>query len=174
MLTRAGLSAPANLLTECATILDAGADPFEGTGIIVVGSAKLADPLDKASELVPASYSQFGPGLCCLAPSDRDENPSAKPSTDGKVRFNYVPAPDILGHGGYAEAPASLASHHAGEYGFGGTSAASAQAAGIIARMIEARKTAGEAVDGASIRAALVAKLGGPYAPDRGYGVVTI
>lgn len=163
---------PGDLLTDGATALAAGDDPFEGTGLIVVGSATLDDPLDAGSALVPARYSQFGPGLCCLAPSDRDEDPSVKPPNDGRERFNYVPAPDILGHGGYAEAPASLVSHHAGEYGFGGTSAAAAQAAGVIARMIEARRADGDPVDGPAIRAAIAAKLGGPYTKETGYGVL--
>jgi carbohydrate-binding DOMON domain-containing protein len=56
------------------------------------------------------------------------------------MRYNYVPAPDIFGPGGYATDPMALYSHHATEYGFGGTSAASAQAAGVIARVVEARR----------------------------------
>jgi len=165
---------PDKLLTDAATALAAGMDAFEETGIIVVGSAKLSDPRDSGSELVPADYSQYGPGLFCLAPSDRDEDPSARPPADGNIRYNYVPAPDILGHGGYAAEPSSLVSGHSEEYGFGGTSAASAQAAGVIARLIEARRASGEAVDGPAVRAAIARRLG-PYRSEReGYGLLTV
>jgi hypothetical protein len=174
MLAAAGLHVPREMLDRAATALASGPDPFAGTGIIVVGSAKLSDPLDKSSELVPARYSQFGPGLCCLAPSDRDEEPWAKTPTDGRMRYNYVPAPDILGHGGYAADPVALFSHHATEYGFGGTSAAAAQGAGVIARAVEARRGRGEPVDGVAVRQGIVAKLGGAWTPKAGYGLLTV
>ncbi|MEO0655418.1 MAG: S8 family serine peptidase [Pseudomonadota bacterium] len=151
-----------------------GDDPFEGTGIIVVGSAKLDDPSDKSSDLGPARYSQSGPGLCFLCPSDRDEDPGAKPDPQAGLKFNYIPAPDILGHGGYAEEPASLASHQGANYGFGGTSAASAQATGVIARMIEARRRATQDVDGPSIRSAIATGLGASYSKTGGYGTLTV
>jgi hypothetical protein len=174
MLEAAKLKVPDGLLDRAAEAMGSAADPFAGTGILVVGAAKLSDPLDKASKLVPARYSQFGPGLCCLAPSDRDEEPWAKPPTDGKMRHNYVPAPDILGHGGYSADPFALYSHHATEYGFGGTSAASAQAAGVIARVVEARRKRGEAVDGPGVREGVVTKLGGKWTKESGYGILTV
>jgi hypothetical protein len=174
MLATSGLHVSREMLDRAETALVAGPDPFAGTGLIVVGAAKLSDPLDKASELVPARYSQFGAGLCCLAPSDRDEEPWVKPPTDGRMRYNYVPAPDILGHGGYSADPFALYSHHATEYGFGGTSAASAQAAGVIARVVEARRGRGEPLDGPAVRQGIVAKLGGAWSPKAGYGLLTV
>jgi hypothetical protein len=174
MLAEAKLKVTRKQLDRAAEVLADGEDPFVDTGLIVVGAAKLSDPLKKTSALVPARFSQHGPGLCCLAPSDRDEEPWEKPPTDGKVRYNYVPAPDIFGPGGYATDPMALHSHHATEYGFGGTSAASAQAAGMIARVVEARRGRGEAVDGPAVRQSVVAKLGGPYTRQAGYGILTV
>jgi hypothetical protein len=174
MLDGAKLEVTRKLLDRAAKVLDSGEDPFVDTGLIVVGSAKLSDPLKKTSKLVPARYSQHGPGLCCLAPSDRDEDPREKPPTDGRVRYNYVPAPDILGPGGYATDPFALYSHHATEYGFGGTSAASAQATGIIARVVEARRDRKEGVDGPAVRKAVVAKLGNAWTMQSGYGILTM
>ncbi|MEO1380351.1 MAG: S8 family serine peptidase, partial [Pseudomonadota bacterium] len=152
-------------------------DPFVGTGIIVVGSAKLSDPENPESKLKPAAYSQFGPGLFCLCPSDRDEDPGMEPDPYDEVpKFNYVPAPDIYGHGGYASSPEQLASHQGADYGFGGTSAATAQAAGVLARMIEARKAKDEpqAITGPAIRAALIEGLGHAYTHTHGYGLLTM
>jgi hypothetical protein len=162
------------MLDRAAATLSDGPDPFVDTGLIVVGSARLSDPTQKHSDLVPARYSQHGPGLCFLCPSDRDEEPWVKPPTDGVPRWNYVPAPDIFGPGGYAVDPFALYSHHAGEYGFGGTSAASAQAAGVLARVVEARRSGAEPVDGPSVRQAVVAKLGGPWSATTGYGILTL
>ncbi|MEL6645218.1 MAG: S8 family serine peptidase [Pseudomonadota bacterium] len=175
MMTRPGLAAAAKALDTLVTP-DAGhgKDPFVGTGIIVVGSAKLSDPEKKGSALIPANYSQSGPGLCFLCPSDRDEDPGAKPDPKAGLKFNYIPAPDILGHGGYAEDPANLASHQGANYGFGGTSAATAQSAGVIARMIEARKAKGLKVDGPSIRDAIVTSMGPKYSTEKGYGILTV
>jgi hypothetical protein len=90
------------------------------------------------------------------------------------MRYNYVPAPDIFGPGGYAADPFALHSRHDGEYGFGGTSAAAAQAAGVLARIIEARRGRGEAVDGPAVRNAVATGLGDAYAPRTGYGILTI
>ncbi|MEM6482999.1 MAG: S8 family serine peptidase, partial [Pseudomonadota bacterium] len=149
-------------------------DPFADTGIIVVGSAKLSDPTNRLSALEPAGYSQTGAGLCFLCPSDRDEDPSAPRVPPGTEMFNYVPAPDILGHGGYAEEPASLVSHQGGDFGFGGTSAASAQATGVIARLIEARRNTGKGITGPEIRAATTEALPGPYDLEKGYGILTV
>jgi hypothetical protein len=94
---------------------------------------------------------------------------------DGKVRYNYVPAPDIFGPGGYATGSLwrSIRTMRT-EYGFGGTSAASAQAAGMIARVVEARRAAGAALDGSAVRQAMAARLGGALAPGTGYGHLTI
>jgi hypothetical protein len=174
MLAAAELKVKRQMLDRAADAMSRGPDPFEGTGIIVVGSAKLSDPLEKTSELVPARYSQWGPGLCFLCPSDRDEEPWSTPPTDGRMRYNYVPAPDIFGPGGYAADPFALHSPHDGEYGFGGTSAAAAQAAGVLARVIEARRGRREAVDGPAVRNAVAKGLAGAYSPKTGYGVLTI
>ncbi|MEO1789709.1 MAG: S8 family serine peptidase [Pseudomonadota bacterium] len=174
MMTRPGLAPAAKWLDKAlATGAGAGVDKFKGSGVIVVGSAKLDKATDKGSALKPTKYSQSGPGLCFLCPSDRDEDPGAKPDPEAGLKFNYVPAPDILGHGGYAEDPGSLASHQGANYGFGGTSAASAQATGVIARMIEARRAKKLKVDGPAIRTAIVDGLGPKYSRDKGYGILT-
>jgi hypothetical protein len=170
MLAGAGLSIEEALLDRAASALSVGPDPFVDTGIIVVGSATLSDATKRASDLVPARYSQFGPGLCCLCPSDRDEEPWVRPGTQSGQRWNYVPAPDIFGPGGYAVDPSALFSHHGGDYGFGGTSAAAAQTAGIIARVVAASKPA----DGPSLRRAVVAKLPGPWSEKTGYGIISL
>jgi subtilisin family serine protease len=174
MLAAAEIKIARKLLDRAAAALADGSDPFVNTGIVVVGSARLSDSANKTSDLVPARYSQHGPGLCALCPSDRDEAPSVKPPTDGAPRWNYVPAPDIFGPGGYAVDPFALHSHHAGEYGFGGTSAAAAQAAGLLARVVESRRSATKPVDGPSVRQAVVAKLGGAWSAEAGYGILTM
>ncbi|MEM9843907.1 MAG: S8 family serine peptidase [Pseudomonadota bacterium] len=175
MVAREGLRVTEDMLEKASEMGDASTgDPFADTGIIVVGSAKLSNPANRLSPLEPAGYSQHGPGLCFLCPSDRDEDPSAPRDPASKSKFNYVPAPDILGHGGYAEEPSSLVSHQGGEFGFGGTSAASAQATGVIARLIEARRSAGQGVTGPEIRSAIAGALGGPYETDKGYGILTV
>jgi hypothetical protein len=174
MLAASGLEVRRDRLDAAAAALAEGPDPFASTGIIVVGAARLSDPARKDSPLVPARYSQHGPGLCVLAPSDRDEEAWVRPPADGVARYNYVPAPDIPGHGGYATDPFALHSHHAGEHGFGGTSAAAAQAAGVIARVIESRRRRKDPVTGPAVRQAVVAKLSGPYAPATGYGILTV
>jgi hypothetical protein len=96
------------------------------------------------------------------------------PAGDDRPRWNYVPAPDIFGPGGYAADPFALFSHHGGDHGFGGTSAAAAQATGILARLVAARRARGEAADGPAIRKAVVAGLGGPWSATSGYGLLTL
>lgn len=174
-------------------------DLFEGTGIIVVGAGTV--PLEVKKEegkdpvllyegnpigdpsLVPpilkrSNYSQFGPGLCLLAPSDM-ELPGYEDCTPIKgPRPLAVPTTDILGPGGFADSPYRLYSSTAQREGFGGTSAAAAQVCAIMGFLEEdvdgptARRLLVQAV---SRRAADFGEIYGErWTPERGYGQATV
>jgi hypothetical protein len=113
------------------------ADPFFGSGIVNVGAAEENDDGDDP-KFVVAPYSATGPGVTLVAPSFGQLHGHQQCEAPELSRKRPVPAPDILGHGGYADDPDALWSGGKGStFGFGGTSAASAQVAGIAARVAE-------------------------------------
>lgn len=139
-------------------------DPFADTGIIVVGAANYDDApdLDPAemdrSAHHRAGYSQYGPGLCVLAPSDQNTNPPYRcdgASGDGSTP---VPTADLRGPGGFASDPMADTSHAGQIWGFGGTSAASAKVGGVIALLAERQisQTPDLPLTGPGLRAALI------------------
>ncbi|WP_159441640.1 S8 family serine peptidase [Roseivivax lentus] len=126
---------------------DDDGDPFEQTGIIVVGAANYEgapdldpDNLDRSTHIC-AGYSQYGPGLCVLAPSDRDTDPPYRCDTADGAGSVPVPTADIRGPGGFAADPLADYSHAGQKYGFGGTSAAAAQVGGVISLLAERKIT---------------------------------
>ncbi|GFE49031.1 hypothetical protein So717_07840 [Roseobacter cerasinus] len=176
-----------DLVTEATTLLAQGLaaqeeetgaslDAFESTGIVVVGASS---PIDGA--LTKTNYSQSGPGLCVMGPSDGDHNPPYRCPT------SQVPAPgfgsaqnsrpvrtlDILGPGGFADDPLADESHSGQATGFGGTSAAAAQIAGAIA-IIASRMNDPLLLTGPQLRADLIDLAGDDYSPTTGYGPINL
>jgi len=128
-------------------IKNPNADHFKETGIIVVGAGsvmlKSEDRKNFVTEagiapsdttpLTPTPYSQTGGGLCLIAPSNGRANydPSCHPANE--LRARAIPAADIYGYAGFADDPRALFSHADQKERFGGTSAAAAQVAAILA-----------------------------------------
>ena len=84
-------------------------------------------------------YSQYGDGLDLVAPSD-DAQPSNPSADAGKGPTSTlgtlsIATTDIAGIGGYNQ-DQSLYTLSTNEFGFGGTSAAAAQVAGVVALML--------------------------------------
>jgi subtilisin family serine protease len=86
-------------------------------------------------------YSQYGAGLTLVAPSD-DVLPSPQEVENGARRPPSIATTDLKGIGGYMQDQ----SHYTlsdNEFGFGGTSAAAAQVAGVVALMLQANPRLG-------------------------------
>jgi subtilisin family serine protease len=86
-------------------------------------------------------YSQYGAGLTLVAPSD-DVLPSPQEVENGARHPPSIATTDLKGIGGYMQDQ----SHYTlsdNEFGFGGTSAAAAQVAGVVALMLEANSDLG-------------------------------
>ncbi|GFE48361.1 hypothetical protein So717_01140 [Roseobacter cerasinus] len=155
-----------------AQTVDADAlDAFAGTGIVVVGASYHKDitqdaPAQKAAEVTHSGYrrseySQYGPGLCVLAPSDRDGQPATRchrygfTGLENALGAHTVPVTtsDLPGPGGFSGSNTGMT--HAGQQvGFGGTSAAAAQVAGVLA-LLAAQSD--ELLSGPDLRTALIA-----------------
>ena len=108
-------------------------DPFAGTGIINVGAAKVRrGDLDQTER---AAYSQSGWGVTLLAPSAAEYQPYERCSDELPIWHTSVPTADTFGAGGYSADQHQTHSHDVQRFGFGGTSAASAIVAGLLARI---------------------------------------
>ena len=81
-------------------------------------------------------YSQYGDGLTLVAPSD-EVLPSPQEVEDGARRPPSIATTDLKGIGGYMQDQSHYTLSN-NEFGFGGTSAAGAQVAGVVALMLEA------------------------------------
>jgi subtilisin family serine protease len=81
-------------------------------------------------------YSQYGEGLTIVAPSD-DVLPSPQEIKDGARRPSSIATTDLQGIGGYMQDQTHYTLSD-NEFGFGGTSAAAAQVAGVVALMLQA------------------------------------
>ena len=97
-----------------------------GDGIIHVGACN--------DEGRRSRYSQYGPGLTLVAPSD-DVLP--RPRNNGARRPPSIATTDLKGIGGYVQDQSHFTLSN-NEFGFGGTSAAAAQVAGVVALMLQA------------------------------------
>lgn len=98
------------------------------TAVICVGSCN-----DQGRR---ARYSQYGDDLTLVAPSD-DILPSPHEVENGARRPQSIATADLRGIGGYMQDR----SHYTlsdNEFGFGGTSAAAAQVAGVVSLMLQA------------------------------------
>ena len=80
-------------------------------------------------------YSQYGNGLTVVAPSD-DVLPSPQ-EVNGAPRPPSIATTDLRGIGGYMQNQSNFTLSD-NEFGFGGTSAAAAQVAGVVALMLQA------------------------------------
>jgi subtilisin family serine protease len=80
-------------------------------------------------------YSQYGDGLTVVAPSD-DVLPSGKEVENGARRPQSIATTDLTGIGGYMQDQSNYTLSD-NEFGFGGTSAAAAQVAGVVALMLQ-------------------------------------
>ncbi|MEM9971142.1 MAG: hypothetical protein AAF762_08590, partial [Pseudomonadota bacterium] len=168
--------------------MDLQADAFAGTGIIVVGAGTvdLDESIDPGTGAItlqpsegtamadvtlrPARYSQSGPGLCLLAPSNDEPLPKQTCAPSPTSRPRAVGTADAMGHAGFADDPRAAYSHGLQAVGFGGTSAASAQVAAMIGYLPEV-------TDGPAVREALILAAQGvsdasalTWGPERGYG----
>jgi subtilisin family serine protease len=97
-------------------------------GVICVGACN-----DQGAR---SRYSQYGNGLTVVAPSD-DVLPSPREVENGAWRPQSIATTDLQGIGGYMQDR----DHYTlsdNEFGFGGTSAAAAQVAGVVALMLQA------------------------------------
>jgi subtilisin family serine protease len=129
-------------------------DAFKGTGIIVVGAAVYSPVMPPTAadgqtppktdaafyEVELTRYSEQGQGLCLVAPGDKDFVFPNSCSSYAELATSTITTADIPGHGGYGDAvegPWSYLSLEGQAFGFGGTSAASAQVAGAIALLRE-------------------------------------
>jgi subtilisin family serine protease len=102
----------------------------EDTAIIYVGACN-----DQGGR---SRYSQYGEGLTIVAPSD-EVLPSPQGVKDGAQRPPSIATTDLQGIGGYMQDQ----NHYTlsdNEFGFGGTSAAAAQVAGVVALMLQANR----------------------------------
>ena len=81
-------------------------------------------------------YSQYGEGLTVVAPSD-DVLPSPQEVENGARRPQSIATTDLKGIGGYMQDQSNYTLSD-NEFGFGGTSAAAAQVAGVVALMLQA------------------------------------
>jgi subtilisin family serine protease len=81
-------------------------------------------------------YSQYGNGLTLIAPSD-DVLPSPREIENGAHRPRSIATTDLQGIGGYMQNHSNYTLSD-NEFGFGGTSAAAAQVAGVVALMLQA------------------------------------
>ena len=82
-------------------------------------------------------YSQYGgDGLMLVAPSD-DVLPSPRAADNGARRPPSIATTDLKGIGGYMQDQNNFTLSD-NEFGFGGTSAAAAQVAGVVALMLQA------------------------------------
>ena len=171
--------------------IDLTADAFEGTGIIVVGAGTVdleevtasgSDAITLATTdgtaladvtLRPARYSQSGPGLCLLAPSDDEPLPRKACASMDAQRPRGIGTTDVVGYAGFADDPSASFSHGLQPGGFGGTSAASAQVTALLAYLPaetsgpEAREALILAAQGVADSSAL------SWDPERGYGQAT-
>ncbi len=102
-----------------------------GVGIINVGAC---NDLGQRSR-----YSQYGNGLTLVAPSD-DVLASPQQAGNGTRRPPSIATTDLKGIGGYMQDQSHFTLSD-NEFGFGGTSAAAAQIAGIVALMLQAGPT---------------------------------
>jgi Subtilase family/PAP2 superfamily len=78
-------------------------------------------------------YSQYGHGLTLSAPSDD----VLEPRDDPRLGWLSIATTDVQGLGGYSQGD-GLFTSSTDEFGFGGTSAAAAQVAGVVALMLNA------------------------------------
>ena len=173
------VSQASGLLAQRVTQQETDADPdaFAGTGIVVVGACSL----DETGALIKTAYSQSGPGLCVLGPSDSDHNPPWRCATSQVPAADFASAQDsrpvrtldILGPGGFADDPLANSSHAGQETGFGGTSAAAAQIAGAIA-IIASRMSNPLELNGPQLRTDLIALTQNSYTPQAGFGPINL
>ncbi len=133
-------------------------DVFKSTGVVVVGAATPDDGY-LITNTVPArftrsTYSNYGPGLALVAPSDGDDVlrdgcgpwPLVKPDVpllpgkliDGDTIYTQsdwhrpIASADIVGPAGWSDEAGSFVSVASQPIGFGGTSAAAASVAGLL------------------------------------------
>jgi hypothetical protein len=152
--------------------LNPNADHFDKTGIIVVGAGSVMLKSDDRINLVtesgsapnntsvlsPTLYSQTGGGLCLIAPSNGRANYDPACHSADQLRPRAIPTADVFGYAGFADDPRALFSHVGQKDGFGGTSAAAAQVAAILAYLPE--NTAGP-----DARMTLIANTFSPEVP---------
>lgn len=147
----------------------AALDPFRETGLIVAGASAYRG--ETAVDHAPTGYTQTGPGLCVLAPSDGDMAPPRTCRDHASHRTNPVTTADTPGPGGFADDPRALLSLETQSFGFGGTSAAAAQVAGVVALLRQAHRSDTPA----DIRAKLTGLAAGDgYSARSGYGALDL